>query len=536
MLDNFDKLNLQMRILIATAISLLFFIPYSYFFAPVKEAPLKESTSMERAEQQAAPQTSSSPREGQVSSVAMAETSPSKDIIATVQGSHFRLEIDSLGRIAQVYLKDAKFLKEQKELPLLAPLSSLRPLEVRFSDATTNKEAFAKSYYSDRDLVEIRNTPETLTLTQELEGFKLTKKLTFYPDGNYDLEVETSGSQKRFFLSPGARPIAESDKFAFNGVVLKESGGTIHTAEDGDAKKDEIFEGARFVASVDQYYTTLFFVKEPQGLRVVISKNAEKNPEPFVEALDHLKLSGYIGAKDFRLLESIYPSLTDVVEYGFITFFAKPLFLLLDWLYKFCGNWGWAIVLLTLVVRIILFPLTYKGMVSMQKLKDIAPKMKEIQEKYKGDPQKLQVHMMELYKKHGANPMGGCLPLLLQMPIFFAIYRVLYNAIELKGADWILWINDLSVMDPYFILPILMGASMFLQQHLTPTTFTDPTQEKVFKFLPLIFTFFFVTFPSGLVLYWFVSNVFSIAQQLFINKTLEAKKRAAAAKPSGLSD
>lgn len=199
MLDNFDKLNLQMRILIATAISLLFFIPYSYFFAPVKEAPLKESTSMERAEQQAAPQTSSSPKEGQVSSVAMAETSPSKDIIATVQGSHFRLEIDSLGRIAQVYLKDAKFLKEQKELPLLAPLSSLRPLEVRFSDATTNKEAFAKSYYSDRDLVEIRNTPETLTLTQELEGFKLTKKLTFYPDGNYDLEVETSGSQKRFF-------------------------------------------------------------------------------------------------------------------------------------------------------------------------------------------------------------------------------------------------------------------------------------------------------------------------------------------------
>ena len=187
-------------------------------------------------------------------------------------------------------------------------------------------------------------------------------------------------------------------------------------------------------------------------------------------------------------------------------------------------GWGWAIILLTLIVRIILYPLTYKGMVSMQKLKDLAPKMKEIQQKYKGEPQKLQAHMMDLYKKHGANPMGGCLPLLLQMPVFFAIYRVLYNAIELKGAAWLLWIQDLSVMDPYFVLPILMGITMYLQQHLTPATFNDPIQEKIFKFLPLIFTIFFVTFPSGLVLYWFVNNIFSILQQLIINKAMERKK------------
>ncbi len=132
--------------------------------------------------------------------------------------------------------------------------------------------------------------------------------------------------------------------------------------------------------------------------------------------------------------------------------------------------------------------------------------------------------MMDLYKKHGANPLGGCLPLLLQIPVFFAIYRVLLNAIELKGAPWILWITDLSLMDKYYVLPILMGATMFLQQKITPTNFTDPMQEKIFKYLPLVFTFFFLAFPAGLTLYWFVNNVLSIAQQYAVNRLLEKQK------------
>ncbi len=139
--------------------------------------------------------------------------------------------------------------------------------------------------------------------------------------------------------------------------------------------------------------------------------------------------------------------MVDVIEYGWFTFIAKPMFLLLSWLHNYIGNWGFAIVALTIVIRIVLFPLTYKGMVSMNKLKDLAPKMKEIQAKYKGDPSKLNAHVMELYKKNGANPMGGCLPILIQIPIFFAIYRVLLNAIELKGAPWIFWIKDLAIME-----------------------------------------------------------------------------------------
>ena len=211
------------------------------------------------------------------------------------------------------------------------------------------------------------------------------------------------------------------------------------------------------------------------------------------------------------------------MEYGFFTFIAKPLFTLLAYLHNIFGNWGWAIVFMTIIIRLVLYPLTYKGMVSMNKLKELAPKVKELQVKYGDDKQKLNMHMMELYKKHGANPMGGCLPILLQIPVFFAVYRVLQNAIELKGAAWILWVHDLAVMDPYFILPIAMGLTMFLHQRITPTTFTDPMQEKIMKFLPLIFTFFFVTFPAGLTLYWFTNNLASIVQQYYVNR-LFAKK------------
>jgi YidC/Oxa1 family membrane protein insertase len=188
------------------------------------------------------------------------------------------------------------------------------------------------------------------------------------------------------------------------------------------------------------------------------------------------------------------------------------------------GNWGWTIVITTILIKLVLFPLSHKGMVSMNRLKDLAPKIKAIQEKYKDDKQKASMHMMELYKKEGANPMGGCLPIILQIPVFFAIYRVLLNAIELKGSEWIFWINDLAEMDPYFILPILMGATMFLQQKITPNTMTDPLQQKMFQFLPVVFTFFFLWFPAGLTLYWFINNLFTIGQQYYVNTIFEKAK------------
>jgi len=201
-------------------------------------------------------------------------------------------------------------------------------------------------------------------------------------------------------------------------------------------------------------------------------------------------------------------------------------------IHNYIGNWGWAIILFTLLVKLVLFPLSYKGLMSMQKMKDLAPKMKELKEKYGKDPAKMNQQMMALYKKHGANPLGGCLPMLLQVPIFFALYRVLLNADELQGAPWIGWITDLSRMDPLYILPVLMGITMFLQQKLTPNTMTDPMQQKIFMFLPVIMTVFFITFPSGLVLYWLTNNILTIAQQLYINKAYENYKAKMKAKES----
>ena len=255
---------------------------------------------------------------------------------------------------------------------------------------------------------------------------------------------------------------------------------------------------------------------------VVIERDRDSNPVAYFEALQTMIFSGYIGPKEYKTLENIKPILTHAIEYGWFTFIAKPMFQILQFIHSYIGNWGWTIVLVTVLIKLVLYPLSYKGMVSMQKLKDLAPKIKDIQAKYKGDSQKASMHMMELYKKEGANPLGGCLPMLIQIPIFFSIYRVLVNAIELKGASF-LWISDLSSMDPYFILPILMGVTMYAHQSITPNNFTDPMQEKIFKFLPLVFTLFMFYFAAGLILYWTMNNVLSFVQQFIINKAMQAK-------------
>ncbi len=515
------------RVLIATVVALLFFIPYSYFMTP-PQAEQKQTRAVDTNTTTSAPQTQSSTISAPTASTSQTPTTQTPqandaEIIARIKSEHFDIEIDKLGRVSQYYLKDARFKTEHSETTaLFSPMATPKPLEVRFSDNAVNELSFKTSYTADRAEIALKDKPETLILTQTLGELVFTKKITFSPNGAYNLKIELN-QEKSYFLSPGHRPAVDLDDFVFKGALIVQADETIKKIEDGEASGNELFKGATVMAMVDRYYTTLMYNFE-KPLSIALLKDENSNPLPFIEAKGNFEINGYIGGKEVSTLDSINPELKSVVDYGFITFFAKPLFYLLEWLYNITGNWGWSIVLLTIIIRVLMYPLTHKGMMSMQKLKEIAPKMKEVQEHYKGDPQKMQLHMMELYKKHGANPFGGCLPLILQMPVFFAIYRVLYNAIELKGADWILYITDLSLMDPYFILPILMGATMYYQQVITPTSFTDPMQAKIFKFLPLIFTFFFLTFPAGLVLYWLVNNMFSIAQQYFINKLFEKKK------------
>ena len=510
-----DKLSTQKRLIIATVISVLFFIAYDALFAP---KPLID-TNKTVEQNQSAPATNLA--NSTTDKAAIAPKQISKNI-ATIEGATYSATIDELGRISNFTLKDSKFKNENGEqISLLKPSSPL-PLEIRFSDTAINEKAFKVAYTVSSDKIDTTKSPANITLTQNLDSFSVVKNLTFYPDGSYDIDVKVN-SNHEYFITAGFRPIVAVDGYTVHGVLLRKEDDSLEIIEDGDAKGNEIFRSVDLLANSDRYYTTLFYDNK-RSMEVFIQNDADENTLSFARNIGNFSAKGYIGPKDYKTLKAIEPSLVDAIEYGWFTFIAKPAFSLLDWLYSFIGNWGFAIVALTIIIRIVLFPLTYKGMVSMNKLKELAPRMKEIQTKYKGDPQKINAHVMELYRKHGANPMGGCLPILIQIPIFFAIYRVLLNAIELKGAEWILWINDLAELDPYFILPILMGITMYIQQHITPTNFTDPMQEKIMKFLPLIFTFFFITFPAGLTLYWFINNLCSIAQQMVVNKIFERHK------------
>lgn len=232
----------------------------------------------------------------------------------------------------------------------------------------------------------------------------------------------------------------------------------------------------------------------------------------------------YSGPQEQVRLEQLAPGLELVVDYGWLTFLAKPIYWLLDFLYGIVGNWGWAIVLLTCIVKAVLYPISAAGYRSMARMKEVTPRMKALQEKYKDDKQRLNQAMMELYRTEKINPVGGCLPIFLQIPVFLALYWVLQGSVELRGAPWILWVNDLAMPDPWFVLPLLMAATMFLQILLNPKP-TDPTQAKVMYIMPLVFSIMFFVFAAGLVLYWLTNNVLSIAQQWWINKTI-AEERA----------
>jgi YidC/Oxa1 family membrane protein insertase len=238
----------------------------------------------------------------------------------------------------------------------------------------------------------------------------------------------------------------------------------------------------------------------------------------------------YVGPQDQDVLAKLAKGLDLVVDYGIFTVIAAPLFWLLKWLHGFVHNWGWSIILLTILIKSAFYPLNHASARSMAKMKVIAPKMKALQERYANDKQQLQVKMMEMYKQEKINPLGGCLPILVQIPVFIALYWVLLSAVELRHAPWILWIHDLSAPDPYYVLPVLYAISAFLQVKLSPTPISDPVQAKVMQIMPIAFSVMFVFFPSGLVLYWLVNNMIQIFQQWHMNRVLTREAAAAAAK------
>lgn len=229
----------------------------------------------------------------------------------------------------------------------------------------------------------------------------------------------------------------------------------------------------------------------------------------------------FLGPKDYDLLQGIGHQLQEAIDFGFFSLIARPLLFVLKFFYQYIGNYGVAIILLTVIIKALFWPLTQKTYSSMKGMQKLQPEMQKIREKYKNDRERLNRELMELYRKNRVNPLGGCLPMLVQIPVFFALYKVLLISIELRHAPFAFWIMDLSAKDPYYVTPLIMGATMFLQQKLSPSTM-DPAQAKMFMIMPVVFTFLFLNFPSGLVIYWLVNNILTIGQQFLINRQQKA--------------
>ncbi|MDQ1338348.1 MAG: YidC/Oxa1 family rane protein insertase [Campylobacterota bacterium] len=517
------------RLIVAVLLSFVFFVVYTAIYPP--EQPEVAQEDVKKTQSAQSQQTQNTSQSIKTEDAAGHQISADEQMaqnelstLVTINNPKFILKLDTLGRISsKILLQDKYNDKDDKHAELIPPTGT-KPLFVRFLDTNINDEATKVAYTADVSELTLEEKPQKVTLTQKLSNLSITKEITFYPDGHYDAKVSLS-DDKRYFIYLGQRPRITEQMMTVSGAMVYTDDEIVTIVEDGDVEGRKTFSGVELISAFDQYSASIMygFTKETS---ITLERDRENNPVIYFEAPQNASFAGYIGQKEYKTLDAINPVLTNAIEYGWFTFASKPLFQLLMWLHGIFGNWGWSIIGLTLIIRAVLYPLTYKGMVSMQKIKDIAPLVKEVQAKYKGDPQRTNAAVMDLYKKHGANPLGGCLPMLLQIPVFFAIYRVLLNAVELQGAPWMFWVQDLSRMDSTLVLPILMGASMYYQQKLTPSNFTDPMQEKIFKFLPIIFTFFFITFPSGLVLYWFVNNLFSIGQQFIVNQQFKNAKDA----------
>jgi len=283
---------------------------------------------------------------------------------------------------------------------------------------------------------------------------------------------------------------------------------------------EHYFVGA-FIPPKDETYR--YFTAKLDSQRYLIGMSSPQHVvEPGTQKAIQSEL--FVGPKLQHILEDTAPGLELSVDYGWLTLIAKPIFWLLEKIHGIVGNWGWAIIFLTILIKLAFYKLSEASYKSMANMKRVAPRMQQMKERYAGDRQKLNQAMMEMYRKEKINPLGGCFPILIQIPVFIALYYVLLESVELRQADWILWFNDLSTKDPYFVLPILMGASMLFQQKLNPAPM-DPIQAKMMMFLPVVFTVLFLFFPSGLVLYWVVNNILSIAQQWYITKHVMAEKK-----------
>ena len=405
--------------------------------------------------------------------------------------------------------------------------------------------AAAQSHYELGDRDELR-VPLTWT---GADGISVVKEFVF-TRGHYAIQlnqrVQNDSAQPwsadhysqvvRRFYKP-ERSMFDVSSYSFDGPLFFD-GGKAEKLGRKELEEPFTFTGANaYFAAIQQHFLIAVLPTPDTNYLYRIARGTDRMTASIVGARQTVapgesytfERTLYVGPKVQSELKELHPKLALTVDYGFLTILSQPMFWLLDWVHGFVGNWGWAIVIVTLLIKLAFYKLTETSGRSMAKMRNLQPRMKALQDRYKDDRQALSQQMMELYKREKINPAAGCLPILIQMPFFLAFYWVLVESVEMRQAPFALWITDLSSRDPYFILPLVMGAAMFLQQKLNPAP-TDPVQARVMQIMPIMFTGFFAFFPAGLVLYWVTNTILSIAQQWKINKVVEQEAKE---KPRG---
>ena len=413
-------------------------------------------------------------------------------------------------------------------------------------------ETAQRSYF----LADGKDSVEVVLKAQDANGTEVTKRYTFHR-GSYVIDVAYDVANKSDkpvtpfayfqFLrdsNPPSEQAAQTSAFAgvttFTGPAVYTDEGKFHKVDFSDIAKGKQDHAKKakdgWIGIVQHYFVAAWLPKAGTEREYFTNKVGDNlytagivTPLGTIApgATASVDVPVFIGPQETETLESVAPGLKLAVDYGWLYVLAAPLFWVLKWIHGVVGNWGWSIIILTIFIKLIFYPLNARAGRSMAQMKVLGPKMEKLKQLYGDDRQKLNQAMMELYKTEKINPLGGCLPIVVQIPVFIALYWVLLASIELRHAPWLGWIQDLSAPDPYFILPVIYAVSMFVQTKLNPQP-ADPVQAKVMLMMPIVFSVFFLFFPAGLVLYWVVQNLLTILQQWHINKTLAAEAKAKA--------
>jgi YidC/Oxa1 family membrane protein insertase len=546
---------MEKRVFLAIFLSFVVLAAYQALFAPpppppaVAEAPGLETGTAAPAEVPAAVPEPAAP----IAAPLLAD-SEARDVV--VETDTVRAVFSTEGATLRSwtlkrYLEDGQPLEL---VPVEIPSSFPRPFTLSTNDETLSRTLARALFKPSHEGLSLGSAPGTLSFEyRDQSGLNARKTFHFQPEGRaYVVKVEAAvdlaGASRPVTLAfgPGLGPGFPPDGFSSSGVRAVQ-----HRADDvehlaaSDLVEQGRYEGELRFAGVEDHYFLAVVV--PGSERIAVDYAPVTSPLPNdpagrvrefvafrVSVPGSFSLPFFLGPKDFDILRAVDTQLVRAIDFGMFASLVVPLLLALKWINGFVNNYGWSIIVLTVFINLVIFPLRHRSMVSMRKMQTLQPEIKSIQERYAKykltDPerQKMNQEMMALYKQKGVNPASGCVPMLLTMPILFAFYAMLSVAIELRGAPFVGWIHDLSRHDPYYVTPVLMGLTQFLQMKMTPTT-ADPIQQRMFMLMPLIFLVTALWFPAGLVLYWFVSNLLAIGQQYLTNHIIGAPVRPAVA-------